>query len=58
MLLFIRPLHREVFELLQKEGIFQDPLDGLDQVGLQGRGMLLPRVQRVKELLQRLVAIV
>ena len=45
----------EVLELLQQEGVFQYPLDGLDEVGLQGGGMLLSRIPGGQELLQCLV---
>ena len=43
--------------LLQQKRVFQDPLDGLDQVGLQGGRVLLPSVAGLEELLKSLVLV-
>ena len=48
----------EVLELREEERVLEDPLDRLDQVRLQRRRLLLPRVQRVQEVLQGRVAVV
>ena len=48
----------EVLELREEERVLEDPLDRLDQVRLQRRRLLLPRVQRVQEVLQGGVAVV
>ena len=48
----------EVLELREEERVLEDALDRLDQVRLQRRRLLLPRVQRVQEVLQGRVAVV
>ena len=48
----------EVLELREEERVLEDPLDRLDQGRLQRRRLLLPRVQRVQEVLQGRVAVV
>ena len=42
----------EGVQLPQQQGVLEDPLDGLDQVGLQGGRVLLGRVPRVQKLLK------
>ena len=48
----------EVLELREEERVLEDALDRPDQVRLQRRRLLLPRVQRVQEVLQGVVAVV
>ena len=48
----------EVLELGEEERVLEDALDRLDQVRLQRRRLLLPRVQRVQEVLKGRVAVV
>ena len=40
---------REGVQLPEQQGVLEDPLDGLDQVGLQRGRMLLPRVPQGQE---------
>ena len=47
MLLALRV--REGVQLPEQQGVLEDPLDGLDQVGLQRGRMLLPRVPQGQE---------
>ena len=58
VLLLVRPVRGQGLELLQQQRVLEDPLDGLDEVRLQRRGVLLPGVERVKELLEALIALV
>ena len=44
-------------QLLQQQRVLEDALDGLDQVRLQRRRVLLLGVARAQELVQRLVVI-
>ena len=48
----------QVPELLQQQGVLEDALDGLDEVGLERAAVLLPRVACGQELAQRLVALI
>ena len=57
VLLLVRPRLTQLLQLLQQQRVLEDPLDGLDQVGLQGGAVLLPGVQAVQEVLQGLVAV-
>ena len=43
--LLLRALGRQRLQLAQQQRVLEDSLDRLDQVGLQGRGVLLTRVQ-------------
>lgn len=47
---------REVLELLQEEWVLEDPLDGLDEVRLQGKAVLPLRVPRLQEVGQGCIA--
>lgn len=47
---------REVLKLLQQERVLEDPLDGLDEVRLQGKAVLPFRVPRLQEVGQGRVA--
>ena len=47
----------EVPQLLQQQRVLEDALDRLDQVALQGGGVLLTRVLPLQELLQLLVTL-
>lgn len=40
MLMFLSFRRRHVLQLLQEQRVFQYPLDWLDQIGLQGSGLL------------------
>ena len=44
-------------QLLQQQRVLEDALDGLDQVRLQRRRVLLLGVARAQELVQRLVVV-
>ena len=57
VLLLVRPRLTQLLQLLQQQRVLEDPLDGLDQVGLQGGAVLLTGVQAVQEVLQGLVAV-
>lgn len=44
----------QIAQLLQQERVLENALDGLNQVGFQGRRVLLTWIARLQELLQRL----
>lgn len=44
-------------ELLEQEGVFEYPLDGFDEVRLQGGGVLPPRVLGIQECLESSVCL-
>lgn len=44
-------------ELLEQQGVFEYPLDGFDEVRLQGGGVLPARVLRVQERLESSVCL-
>jgi len=58
VLVLVRVRVRQILELGEEQGVFEDPLDRFDQVGLQGSRVLLLGVAGQQELLQRLVSLV
>ena len=44
-------------QLCEQKRVFENPLDGFDEIGFQCGRMLLARVERVQKFLQRLISV-